>query len=65
MCANMQILVDGEGRETVVMSEDAFEHFDEEKKQVFRDNYRLLTPNIDTLEYVGGGSARCMIAEKF
>ncbi|CDW88545.1 amidinotransferase [Stylonychia lemnae] len=65
MCANMFNLVDSEGRNCIIMSDRARRTYDPEKFQELQENYIVLVANIDMIELVGGGSTRCMLAEKF
>ena len=39
--------------------------FDPERFEELEDHYHVLVANIDMIEHVGGGSTRCMLAEKF
>jgi hypothetical protein len=65
MCANMFNLVDQEGRNTVVMSDRARRTYDPEKFAELQECYKVIVAKIDLIEMVGGGSTRCMLAEKF
>ncbi len=65
MCANMFNLVDNEGNNVIVMSDRARRTYDPEKFQELLENYKVIVANIDMIEHVGGGSTRCMLAEKF
>jgi hypothetical protein len=65
MCANMFNLVDNDGNNCIIMSDRARRTYDPEKFQELKENYRVLVANIDMIEHVGGGSTRCMLAEKF
>lgn len=65
MCANMFNLIDKDGRNCIIMSDRARRTYDPEKFQELQENYRILVANIDMIEHVGGGSTRCMLAEKF
>lgn len=65
MCANMFNLVDNEGRNAIIMSARARRSFDPERFQELEANYKVIVANIDLIEHVGGGSTRCMLAEKF
>ncbi len=65
MCANMFNLLDSEGRHTIIMSDRAKRTYNPEKFQLLQENYKVLVANIDMIEHVGGGSTRCMLAEKF
>jgi len=65
MCANMFNLVDNEGRNSVIMSARANRTYAPEKLAVLEQHYKVIVANIDLIEHVGGGSTRCMLAEKF
>ena len=65
MCANMFNLIDKDGKNTIIMSERAKKAYDPEKFEELQENYQVLVANIDMIEHVGGGSTRCMLAEKF
>ena len=65
MCANMFNLVDQEGRNVVVMSDRARRTYAPEHLEELASNYKIIVANIDTIEHIGGGSTRCMLAEKF
>lgn len=65
-CGNILEVVSTTGQSHILMSVTAYDAFTEEQRR------RLMTPvgkiipvNIDTIERVGGGSARCMVAEIF
>jgi len=64
-CANILHVKNDRGEPYIVMSQSAYNGFtDQQKKQL--EQYGKLLPNpIDTIEKIGGGSARCMIAEIF
>jgi len=50
----------------LVMSEQAYNSLTEEQLAAFKKhNNHLLAVSIPTIEYIGGGSARCMLAEIF
>lgn len=65
MCANMFNLVDNDGKNVIIMSDRARRTYDPEKFMELQENYKVLVANIDMIEHVGGGSTRCMLAEKF
>ncbi|SFC97356.1 hypothetical protein SAMN05421780_11537 [Flexibacter flexilis DSM 6793] len=64
-CGNIIQLATNNGGSVVVMSESALNGFSAEQKQQMEKYGKLLALPIPTIEYVGGGSARCMIAEVF
>ena len=47
------------------MSTTAYKGFTDENRKELEDNYRLVHSDLTTIETLGGGSARCMIAEVF
>ncbi len=65
MCANMFNLIDRNGHNTIIMSDRARRTYDPEKFEELKSTYNVLVANIDMIEHVGGGSTRCMLAEKF
>jgi len=48
-----------------ILSQQAFESLNEQQKQQLQVHTNLLPININTIETVGGGSVRCMMAEIF
>jgi hypothetical protein len=65
MCANMFNLVDQDGKNVLVMSDRSKRTFTNKHLNELASHYKIIAPNIDTIEHIGGGSARCMLAEKF
>ncbi len=65
MCANMFNLRDAGGNNTVIMSDRARRTYEPAKFEQLAKSYKILVANIDLIEHVGGGSTRCMLAEKF
>ena len=65
MCANMFNLVDSDGKNTVIMSDRARRTYGADKFAELQANYKVIVAKIDMIEHVGGGSTRCMLAEKF
>jgi hypothetical protein len=49
----------------IVMSKTAYENYSPNTKNILKDNYKLCICDIEVIEFIGGGSARCMIAEIF
>ncbi|MBX7140157.1 MAG: amidinotransferase [Chitinophagales bacterium] len=62
-CGNLLLVKNREGKNFWVMSEQAHRHFSEKQKEMLRLDGELRFSNLETIEGVGGGSARCMIAE--
>lgn len=65
MCANMFNLVDEGGNNTVIMSNRARNSYSDENMKILQKNYKVLVADVRHIEQVGGGSTRCMLAEKF
>ncbi len=61
---NMLELKGKEGN-VLVMSQSAFDALNDNQKAIMRETCQLLPMSIPTIETIGGGSARCMIAEIF
>lgn len=64
-CGNILNVKSVNGESLIVMSQNARNSFTPEQIQVLERYGRLIVVNIDTIEKVGGGSARCMMAEVF
>ncbi len=64
-CANILQLRSGRGELIIVMSDSAYHGFSKEQKNLLKLHGKLVPCPIDTIETVGGGSARCMLAENF
>jgi hypothetical protein len=64
-CANLLQLRNDRDGHIIALSQSAFDGFSGEQKQVLAQHGELLALKIDTIENVGGGSARWMMAEVF
>lgn len=62
---NMLQVKNDEGDTFLVMSQTAFNSLTEDQKEALSSKTNLLPICIDTIEYYGGGSVRCMMAEVF
>lgn len=63
---NMIQLQNASGENVMVMSNKAFESLSQEQLHQFNKfNKHIIRARIPTIEHIGGGSARCMIAELF
>lgn len=62
---NMLELADGAGGSVVAMSRTAHDSLTESQRDRVSRCGRMLPINVDTIERVGGGSVRCMLAEIF
>mgnify|MGYP001029523791 CR=1 FL=1 len=62
---NMLQVRNKEGETFLVMSEQAFESLNAEQVEKIETHTSILSSPIPTIEALGGGSARCMMAEVF
>lgn len=65
MCGNILELVSKDGRTAIVMSDTAFNAFSDTQRAQLALCGEIVHAPIETIETVGGGSARCMLAEIF
>lgn len=65
MAGNILELRSGKGEAVIVMSSTALNDFTQAQRERLSRYGRLLGVDIDTIERIGGGSARCMLAEVF
>ncbi len=64
-CGNILQLSDDQGKAYIVLSQTAFDAFTDDQRQTLSTFGALLPVAIPVIEGIGGGSARCMIAEIF
>ena len=62
---NMLQVVNSAGEKIMVMSTQAFESLTPEQIATIEKTNRILHSSLNTIETLGGGSARCMMAEVF
>jgi len=62
---NMLQVVNDKGGRILVMSTQAFKSLNEEQIATIEKTNRILHSSLETIETLGGGSARCMMAEVF
>ncbi len=62
---NILQLRNSDGKKFVVMSEEAYNGFSDDQKGQLSEHGEILYSPIPTIELLGGGSVRCMIAEIF
>ncbi|HUR30825.1 MAG TPA: arginine deiminase-related protein [Saprospiraceae bacterium] len=62
---NMLALKNRKGEELMIMSERAFDSLNTQQRNEIEKFTRIVSAPINTIEDIGGGSARCMIAEIF
>lgn len=62
---NMLSIQTNDKKNILVLSQSAFESLTDAQKNTLKKYCELFPLSIDTIETIGGGSARCMIAEVF
>lgn len=62
---NMLQVQSDKGERILVMSEAAYKSLNPEQKRVLEAESTLLYSDLEAIEFCGGGSARCMMAEVF
>jgi len=62
-CANIIELQSQNHESVFAMSQSGYEHFSAEQRALIQSNGKIVHVPIPTIEYVSGGSVRCMIAE--
>ena len=65
MAGNMIMVTNKRGKHCVIMSQRALKNLRRENLQVLEKNYTIIAPDLTMIETIGGGSARCMVAELF
>lgn len=65
MAANIIELKNKKGEAVIAMSQNAYNAFTKEQLDLLKTFGRLVIFDIHVIEKIGGGSARCMIAEMF
>jgi len=64
-CGNLLQLENQQGEKIIVMSQTAYDAFSPQQKRQLQAHGELLAIAIPTIERIGGGSVRCMMAEIF
>lgn len=64
-CGNIIQLKNNQGEPCILLSQSAFDGFSAPQKQTLEKHGQLIVCKIPTIEHIGGGSARCMVAENF
>jgi hypothetical protein len=62
---NMLQVLNQNGEKIMVMSTQAYKSLNEDQIRTIERSNRIVHSNINTIETLGGGSARCMMAELF
>jgi len=64
-CGNILQIENDQGCKFIAMSSSAYAAFTDQQKVTLERHGTLLSFNIPTIETIGGGSVRCMLAENF
>ena len=64
-CGNVLEVCNKQGGKFLILSQTAYDAFTKEQRRILGRDKTLLPMTIPTIEAIGGGSARCMIAEIF
>lgn len=64
-CGNVLQLVSKSGKSLIVMSKTTHQAFTKQNLEILSKYGEIIMAEIPTIEQVGGGSARCMLAEVF
>ena len=64
-CGNILQLKDINNQPVIALSGSAYKGFNTQQKKQLERHGSLVVCDISTIEYVGGGSMRCMLAENF
>jgi len=64
-CGNIINVKNKDDDTVVIMSKCAQQSFSKKNAETLKKNYKIVAVAIPTIEKVGGGSARCMVAEIF
>lgn len=64
-CGNVLQITNKDGKKGLAMSLTAYHAFTPEQRQILEKSGELLPFDVTTIESVGGGSVRCMLAEIF
>lgn len=64
-CANIIEVRNSQNKHMLIMSETAKNAFSRDEINILKRNCKIISSPLATIEHVGGGSARCMIAEIF
>ncbi|MDN2482516.1 arginine deiminase-related protein [Vibrio agarivorans] len=64
-CGNLLQLENARGEKCIAMSQSAYDAFTSVQKSQLSTHGKLLAFDVSTIETIGGGSVRCMLAEVF
>lgn len=62
---NVLMVKSAEGANVLVISQTALDNLSEKNRKILIEKYTVCVGKIETIEFIGGGSARCMVGEIF
>jgi hypothetical protein len=62
---NVLMVKNFKNENVLIISQTALDNLSEKNRKIFSDNYKICVNRIDIIEFIGGGSARCMVCEIF
>lgn len=65
MCCNVLMVLNDKGEKVLLVSKQAFEHYNKEHLELLKKHYKIVTSDVTNIESLGGGSTRCLLAEYF
>lgn len=65
MCCNVFNVINDKGESVLLTSKQAFENYTKEHLELLQKNYKIVPSDVTTIETLGGGSTRCLLAEYF
>jgi len=65
MCGNIICVIDKAEQPCVIMPSTAYYGYTSSNRDELETHYKIVHADVSTIEKIGGGSARCMVAEVF
>jgi len=62
---NVLMVKNAKDENVIIISQTALNNLSEKNREILCQNYVININKIDTIEFIGGGSARCMVGEIF
>jgi hypothetical protein len=62
---NILMVKNSDNENVLILSKSAYDNYSTKVKEILENNYKLCINQIDTIEFIGGGSARCMVGELY
>lgn len=65
MCCNVLNVINDKNENVLLISKLAERNYSKDHKEILDAHYKIVANDVETLEFVGGGSTRCLLAEYF